>query len=328
MPKVFVLSRSFGKFCEKALKIIEQIAEIERIPREKTIGEEDLLQTIKNADAIIVGTERIGRKIIEHCRRLRMIAKHGVGIDNIDLRAATDRGIVVTYAPHANAEAVADFTFGLIISIARRIPQAHFSTIHGMWEGPKFMGNEVYGKTIGIIGLGEIGYRVAKRAMGFNMNILVYDPYVSSEKAREISAKVVSLEKLLRESDFVTLHVPLTNETRGMIGKKELNFMKKTAYLINTSRGAIVNEKALYEALKEGKIAGAAIDVYSREPPDSDFPLFELDNVIMTPHIAAYTVEAMNRMDLTIAEDIIRFFKGEKPRYIANPEVIKNKEEK
>jgi D-3-phosphoglycerate dehydrogenase len=322
MLKVYVLSRSFGKFSEKALKLVESVAKIE-CNLYGRLSEEELLEVIKDVDGIIVGADKIDRKIIENCRKLKIIAKHGVGIDNIDLKAATDNNIVVTSAPHTNAESVADFTIGLILSVARHIPQAHFSTKHGKWEAPRFIGNEVYGKTIGIIGLGEIGYRVARRAMGFSMQILAYDPYISFEKAKETSARVVDLETLLRESDFVTLHVPLTDETRGMIGKKELHLMKKTAYLINMSRGTVVDENSLYDALKEGKITGAAIDVYSREPPSKDFPLFELDNVVVTPHIAAYTREAMSRMDETVAEDIVKFFKGEEPKHIANPEVLK-----
>lgn len=321
-PKVYIASRSFGKFSENALELVKSIAKIERNPYGRVMNEEELLKVIGDIDGLIVGADKITRKIMEHSKNLKIIAKHGVGIDNIDLKAATDNNIVVTYAPHANAEAVADFTMGLILSVARHVPQAHFSTTRSKWEATKFMGTEVYGKTIGIIGLGVIGYRVAKRARGFDMRIFAYDPYISIERAEEISATLVSFETLLRESDFVTLHVALTDETRGMIGEKELALMKKTAYLINTARGAIVDEKALYIGLKNGEIAGAAIDVYSEEPPGDDFPLFKLSNVVLSPHIAAYTNEAMDRMGKIVAEDIIKFFKGEKPQHIANREIL------
>lgn len=322
-PKVYVTSRSFGQYSEEALELVKSVAEIEQNPYGRAMSEEELLQAVENVEGLIVGSDEISRKIIEHGKNLRIIARHGVGVDNIDLKAATDNNVIVTYTPHVNAEAVADFTLGLILSVARSIPQAHLSMRQGKWEATKFIGIEIYGKTLGIIGLGGIGYRVAKRAKGFDVKILAYDPYISHERAREVSAELVDLETLLRESDFVTLHVALTDETRGMIGEKEFNLMKKTAYFINTSRGQAVDEKALYNALKEGKIAGAAIDVYSREPPGADFPLLRLDNVVTSPHIAAYTQEAIRRMDMMNAEDMVKFFKGETPRYIANPEILK-----
>jgi D-3-phosphoglycerate dehydrogenase len=321
-PTIYIASRSFGLFSQEALELVKSIAKIERNPYGRTMNEKELLRIIGEIDGIVVGTDKITRQIIESGSNLKIIAKHGVGLDNIDLKAATENDVVVTYVPHANAESVADLTIGLILSIARRIPMAHFSTKQGKWEAPKFLGTEVYGKTLGIIGLGEIGYRVAKRAMGFNMRILAYDPYVSQERANEVSARLVDIETVLKEADFVTLHAQLTDKTRGMIGKRELSLMKKTAYLINTARGALVDEKALYEALKNKEIAGAALDVYSEEPPSEGFPFFKLDNIIVTPHIAAYTIEAMIRMDYTVAEDIARFFRGEKPLYIANPEVL------
>lgn len=321
--KIYVASRSFGQFSYEALRLVKSVAETERNPHNRAMNEEELLKVIKDVDGIIVGADRINREIIEHSRKLKIIVKHGIGIDNIDLKTATDNSIVVTFTPHANADSVADFTIGLILSIARRIPQAHMSTKNGKWEAIKFMGTEVCRKTLGIIGLGEIGYRVAKRAEGFDMNVLAYDPYVSQERAEEVSAKLVDLETLLKESDFVSLHVALTDETHAMIGEKEFNLMKKTAYLINAARGPVVDEKALHDTLKEEKIAGAAIDVYSKEPPGANFVLFNLDNMIVTPHIAAYTVEAMRRMDTMNAEAIVKFFNGEKPQYIANPEVLK-----
>lgn len=321
-PKVFIASRSFGKYSEKALELLNAVAQIERSPSDRGVTEEELLRVVEEFDGIIVGTDKINRRIIEHAKNLKIIARHGLGVDNIDLKAATDKGIVVTYTPKANAEAVADFTFGLILSIARNIPQAWLSMKQGKWEAPKFMGVEIHRKTLGIIGLGDIGYRVAKRAKGFDMKILYWSRERKMNLEKELDAHYVSLETLLSESDFVTIHVALTDETRRMIGEKEFNLMKKTAYLINTARGPIVDEEALYKTLVEGRIAGAAVDVYCKEPPSPDLPMLRLDNVIPCPHIAAYTKEAVCRMDMMNAEDMARFFKGEKPAYVVNIEVL------
>ncbi|HLE75331.1 MAG TPA: phosphoglycerate dehydrogenase [Candidatus Bathyarchaeia archaeon] len=321
-PKVYVTSRSFGLYSEGTLELIKSVAEIERSPYDRAMNEEELFQAAEDVDALVIGGDKINRRIIEHAKKLKIIARHGVGVDNIDLKAATEKGVVVVYTPNANAESVADFTIGLILSAARRIPQACLSMKQGKWEATKFMGNEVYGKTIGIIGLGEIGYRVAKRAKGFDMKILYWSRRRKVDLEKELNAQYVNLETLLKKSDFVTLHLALTDETRGMIGEKEFNLMKKTAYFINTARGPIVNEEALYKALSEKKIAGAALDVYSKEPPSADFALYKADNALMFPHIAAYTVETISRMDRMNAEDMVKFFKGEKPQYVANPEVL------
>lgn len=321
--KVYITSRSFGQFSAEALELIRSVAEIERNPYGRAMTEEELLKAAENVDGLIVGNDKINDKIIKHAKRLKIIARHGVGVDNVDLKAATNHNIVVTYAPNANADAVADFTIGLILALARKIPQAHISMKQRKWEATTFMGFSVHRKTMGIVGLGEIGYRVAKRAKGFDMRLLYWSRSRKPSLEKELSIQYVDFETLFKESDFVTIHLSLTDETRGIISKKELSLMKKTAYLINTARGPIVDAKALYEALKDGKIAGAAVDVYDKEPPDADFPLLELDNVIATPHIAAYTVEAMFQMDMMNAEDVVRFFKGAKPQSVANVEVLK-----
>jgi D-3-phosphoglycerate dehydrogenase len=321
-PKVYITSRSFGQRCEEAIKLLESLAEVKRNPYGRALNEQELLKIVSDIDAIIVGHDKIDRKIIEHAKKLKIIARHGIGVDNIDLQAATDHNIVVTYAPHANADAVADFTIGLALCLARQIPQAHMSMSECKWESAKFIGVELSGKTLGIVGLGEIGYRVAKRAKSFDMKVIYWSRRRKMGLEKELSIQYVEFENLLRESDFITLHVALTDETRGLIGEKEFSLMKKTAYLINTARGPVVNEKALYKALKDGQISGAAIDVYSEEPPNFEDPLLKLHNVIKTPHVAAYTVEAISRMDLMNAQDLFRFFKGEKPIYVANPEVL------
>lgn len=321
--KVYITSRSFGQFSTEALKLISSVAEIERNPYGRAMTEEELLRVVENSDGLIVGNDKITEKIIKHAKRLKIVARHGVGVDNVDLKAATDSNMVVTYAPNVNAEAVADFTMGLILALARNIPQAHFSMKQRKWEATRFMGFDVRGKTLGILGLGEIGRRVAKRAKGFDMRLLYWSRSRKPSLEEELSVQYVDFETLFKESDFVTIHLALTDETRGILGEKELSLMKKTAYLVNTARGPIVDSEALYEALKEGKIAGAAVDVYDKEPPDANFPLVELNNVIATPHIAAYTVETMFQMDMMNAEDIVRFFKGIRPRNVANLEVLK-----
>jgi D-3-phosphoglycerate dehydrogenase len=322
-PEVYITSRSFGIFCPEAMNLIESIANIKRNPYERPMKKEELVKELRDSEGTIIGGDRFDSEVIKNLRNLRIIARHGVGVDNVDLRAATENGIVVVYAPHSNAEAVADMTIGLMLSLIRHIPSAHISTKSGEWASKRFVGMELYGKSVGIIGLGSIGTRVAKRLRGFNVKILYYDKYrLTPDQEKELSVNYVPFDILLKESDIITIHVPLTDQTRGMIGKKELSLMKKTAFLINTARGLIVDESALYEALKKKKIAGYATDVYTHEPPERDFPLFKLDNVIVTPHIAAYTHEAIKRMDMMIAEDTVRFFKGQRPLHITNPEVL------
>lgn len=323
-PKIYITSRSFGQRCEEAIRLLESFAYVERNPYGRALNEQELLQIVSDVDALIVGHDNINRKIIEHSKKLKIIARHGTGVDNIDLQAATEHNIVVTYAPHANADAVADFTMGLVLSLARQIPQAHMSMSHYKWEPAKFIGIELGGKTLGIVGLGDIGYRVAKRAKGFDMKVIYWSRRRKIDIEKELDIQYVELETLLRESDFITLHVALTNETKGLIGEREFSLMKKTAYLINTARGTVVDEEALYKALKNRQISGAAIDVYSKEPPDLEDPLLKLENVIKTPHIAAYTIEALQKMDLMNAQDLYRFFKGERPLYIINPKADKH----
>jgi len=327
-PKVYVTSRSFGRRCARALELVKSVADVERNPYGRTMSEAELLEAVRDVDGLIVGNDKIDRKIIESARRLKIVARHGVSVSNVDLKAATENNIIVTYTPAANADAVADFTVGLMISVARHIPKAHASTIRGRWDSREFIGTEIRGKTLGIVGLGTIGTLVARRVKGFDMRVLYYSRTRKRHLERELGVQYVDLKTLLRESDFVTLHVDLTEETRGMIGAEELNLMKKSAYLINTARGPVVDEEALYKALKEKRIAGAAVDVYSKEPPSADFPLFELDNVVTTPHIAAYTEEAIKRMDMMNAEDVVRFFSGKKPEHIANVEVLERLKER
>lgn len=311
------------KIDEVGVDILRRVA---KITVASAASEDVLVEEIRDMDAVIIRTVgKISAKVIESANKLKVIGRHGAGYDNVDVETATKYGIPVVYTPEANTESVADHTIGLMIAVAKKIPQAHLAlTKNCDWfVRYKYIGTEIYGKTLGIIGLGRIGRAVARRAKGFKMKILAYDPLISEAAAKKLGVKLVDLETLLRNSDFVSLHVPLTKETQGLVGQKELEMMKDGAYLINTSRGEIINENAVYEALVEGKLAGAAFDVYTREPPDRENPLFKLDNVVATPHMAAHTQEALRRMAVDVASDVVRVLRGRKPKYIINPEVYR-----
>ncbi|MBC7130170.1 D-2-hydroxyacid dehydrogenase [Candidatus Bathyarchaeota archaeon] len=274
------------------------------------ISREELKKEVADCQILIVRSRtKVTKEIIDAGKNLKIIARAGAGVDNIDVEYAEKKGIKVICAPEAVAVAVAELTIGLILSLARSIPKADRAMKNEKWIKRELKGWELYGKTIGIIGFGRIGQRVARLAKAFGMKILVCD--LNSPPARlleELRAKVVPLEELLRESDIVTLHVPLTAQTYHMIGEKELQQMKDGAYLVNTSRGPVVDEKALYEALKKGKLAGAAIDVYEKEPPD-DYTLMKLENVVCTPHIGAQTRESQKMASLAVAYKIIQAIK-------------------
>jgi len=324
MPKfrVYITAKSFGKVIPDGLKILEAMAEIKRSPYDRPMTEEELTQGLKEIDAVVLGMDKCSRKVIESLERVRVIGRHGVGLDNVDLDAATERGIIVTYTPHVNADSVADHTWALILALVRKIIPANASTKAGRWEGAKFVGVELSGKTLGILGLGAVGQRVAKRAMGFDMTVLYYDKRRNKAIEREMGITYVDLERLLKDSDIITIHAALTSETKRMIGTRELRMMKKTALLINTARGEIIDEKILVQALREGWIAGAALDVFEREPPKQ---LLNTGNVVLTPHIASYTIEALHRMDTMVAEDIVKVLVGKKPEHVANPKVYEKR---
>jgi len=271
-----------------------------------TITPEQLTKIVSNYDALIVRSRtKVTKEIIEAGRRLRVIGRAGAGLDNIDLETAKQRGITVLSTPEALAEAVAELTIGLIISLARSIPLADRTLKEGKWIKKKLMGWQLEDKTLGTIGLGKIGERVAKIAKALGMKILITEIIpLSPELLKELETEVVPLKELLQRSDVVTLHVPLTSQTYHMIGAKEFQLMKNGAFLVNTSRGAIVDEKALLTALKSGKIEGAALDVYEVEPP-RDLELIRLPNVVCTAHIGAQTKEAQNAAASMIAEKVI-----------------------
>jgi D-3-phosphoglycerate dehydrogenase / 2-oxoglutarate reductase len=289
---------------------------------------EELKKEIADADACIVrsGTQ-ITREVIEAARKLKVIGRAGVGLDNVDVEAASKKGIVVINTPGGNTISAAEHTFCLLMAAARNIPQAVASMKRGEWERKKFTGHELYGKTLGIAGLGRIGGEVAKRAQAFGMRVIAYDPFLRAEKALQIGVEVVSLDDLIRNSDFITLHMPLTADNRNMIGEKELSKMKKSAYVINCARGGLIDEKALAKAIKEGKIAGAALDVFESEPPKDSAELVGLPQVVATPHLGASTEEAQVAVAVDVVQSILDYFNGKGFRNAVNvpqvdPEVL------
>ncbi len=271
-----------------------------------------LKSLLGDARAIIVRNQtQVTAELMAAAPKLEVIGRAGAGLDNIETDAASEAGVVVTYAPRENSISVAELTIGLMLCLARKIPAAHLDTSEGRWNRKAFTGIELFGKTLGVIGLGQIGTMVAERAKAFGMTIIVHDDYVAPDAnhVKELDARLVSLDDLLCEADFVTTHVPLTDETREMFNKERFAMMKPSAMLINTSRGEVVDEEALLHALKNQQLAGAALDVRSVEPPGQS-PLDKLDNVIFTPHIAAFTEEAQDRVVSTVCSDVTRVLEG------------------
>jgi D-3-phosphoglycerate dehydrogenase len=286
------------------------------------VADPDFGAALNYVDAVLCGNDlQVNDELLDLAPRVRAIAKLGAGLDSVDVVAASQRGVVVFHTPGANNQAVADHTFALILCLARRIVYCDQSLRERRWEHTKIIGLEIWQKTIGIIGLGAIGRCVALRAKGFQMKTVAHDPFWPAEFAEEQGIEKMSLNELLRVSDIVTIHAPLTPENKGLIDKKLLKLMKPTAILINAARGEIVNESDLCQALKNGLIAGAGIDVFEQEPPTNS-PLLELDNVVLTPHTAAFTHEAIDNMSKGIVAQLIDYSQGKKPAYIVDPEIF------
>lgn len=318
--KVISTSPTFGYYTNEPVDYLKANGgSIDLYPQEKRPSEDELINILKDYDAAIVGVEKITSRILEETKNLKVIAKHGSGVDNIDIKAASRKGILVLYAPGTNSEAVADLTIGLFLSLARSIPFADRSIREGQW--PRIVGFELFRKVLGIIGLGEIGKRVAKRAKGFEMRVVAYDPIQDEAFARQWEITYLSLNQLLAISDFISVHVPSIPSTRNMISEKEFNNMKKGAFLVNISRGDVIDEEALYRALKEKRIRGAALDVFKNEPPTNS-PLLGLENVVLTPHMGAYTYEALKETGMLCVKGIVDVFQGRLPTHIVNPEVL------
>ena len=304
--------------------ILEKYCEVEVNKEDMPLSKNEIINRLHKKQALCPVGDIIDSEIMDSAPDLKVIANYGVGYDNINIDSATQRGILVTNTPGVLTESVAEMTWSLLLCIARCVIEADSFIRAGKfkWTGPKmFLGTELSDKILGIIGAGRIGTEVAKKSRVFNMRVLYYD-LVENEEMKKIGGKRVELEYLLKESDFISLHVPLTSKTRHLIGEKELGLMKKTAYLINTSRGAVIDEIALVKALKEGKIAGAALDVYENEPEITE-GLSDMKNVVLTPHIGSATKEAREKMAIMMAENCIAALKGEIPPNLVNPEVLK-----
>lgn len=304
--KLVILSRSFAKSSNLPIEYLEQYPDLDyKILRNNSPEDRDhVASQIGNANAVIVGSDVIDRYVIDKCPNLKVISKHGVGLDNIDLDSANNRGIVVTKTINANNEAVADLTLLMMLAIQRDFSKNLINPDILDWI-PKNLSNDLFEKTVGIIGYGEIGKSVAKRLAGFSCKILVYDPSFNGEDLSGILVKQTDLEDLYKISDIITLHVPLNDSTRNIINKDAISKMKHGVAIINTARGGLIDEGALYQALINGKVKGVGLDVFAKEPPIGE-PLLNLPNVVATPHIATHTLESNMRMGIKAVENVIK----------------------
>ncbi|HHI00659.1 MAG TPA: D-glycerate dehydrogenase [Thermococcus litoralis] len=325
-PKVFITRQ----IPENGIKMIEKFYEIEIWKDPKAPPRSVLLEKVRDVDALVtLVTDKVDEDLLENAPKLKIIAQYAVGYDNIDIEAATRRGIYVTNTPGVLTDATADLAFALLLAVARRIVEADAFVRSGEWKKSgigwhplMFLGYGLKGKTLGIVGFGRIGQALAKRAKGFGMKVIYYSRTRKTKAEKEIGAEYVDFETLLKESDFISLHVPLTTETCHMIGERELKLMKPNAILINTSRGAVVDTNALIKALKEKWIAGAGLDVFEEEPYYNE-ELFKLENVVLAPHIGSATHEARESMADLVAKNLIAFAKGEIPPNLVNSDVLK-----
>lgn len=306
-------------------KGIDNLKEVADVVVDTSITPEELLETIHEYDGIIVRSRtKITKEVIDKADNLKIIARAGVGVDNIDLDEATEKGIMVVNSPESTSITVAEHTMGLLLTLARKLSIADKSVKEGKWEKKKFMGTELRNKTLGVIGMGRIGSQVVNRCKAFEMDAIVYDPYLPEEVASQMGVVLTDLETVLKNADFITIHVPLTPETKHLISEHEFDLMKDTAFITNCARGGIIDEEALYDALSNNKIGGAALDVYEEEPPAKDSKLFELDNIVLTPHIAASTKEAQRDAAIIVADEIIELAKGGTPQNVLNMPRIDN----
>lgn len=306
MKKVLITSRSFGQVSDDPMKmLIDAGFEVEFYNNE--YDEIEFQKHLSSCDALIIGAHKLTEEAVKGSPNLKIVSKHGAGLDNIDLNITQKYGIHVTNVPAVNSNAVADLAFSLILDVARKTSYAANSVKSGKWS--RIIGIDVYGKNISIIGFGEIGKNVARRANGFSMKIFVYDPFVT-ELPDEFKgyAKIVSFEEAIKSADFLTLHVPLNDKTRNLIDNREIKLMKKGSFIINTSRGGIVNEEALVQSIKDGHIAGAGLDVLELEPIKDNNPLAELQQVTITPHMGMYSFEAIDNVSLIAAKNVVDYF--------------------
>ncbi|MFD2042896.1 phosphoglycerate dehydrogenase [Ornithinibacillus salinisoli] len=279
---------------------------------------EQLVAKIGSYDGLLVRSQtQVTKELLEHARNLKIVGRAGVGVDNIDLDAATERGIIVVNAPNANTNSAAEHTMAMIMALSRKIPQAYFALKNHQWDRKNYVGVELKNKTLGIIGLGRIGTEVAYRAKGQRMKVFAYDPFLSPEKAEKMGIAFGTLEEVLKTSDFITVHTPLMKETKHLINEEAFNLMKPGVQIVNCARGGIIDEEALYKAIISKKVAGAALDVFEKEPIHHHV-LLELPEVIATPHLGASTVEAQKNVTIDVSEDVVNFFAGDVVRNPVN----------
>ncbi|MCX8187270.1 MAG: glyoxylate reductase [Nitrososphaeria archaeon] len=323
-PKVLVTRR----IPETGIRILKEHCEIRYRDALEPMGREELLKEIRDVDALYCTlSEKVDRGVIDAGKNLRVVATMSVGVDHIDVDYATSRGIFVVYTPGVLTETTADFAWALLMAAARRVVEGDRLIRAGGWRfswAPTMMlGYDVHGKVLGIIGFGRIGQAVAKRAKGFDMKVLYYDIERREDLEKKLGVEYRPMDEILREADFITLHIPLTPQTERLIGERELRMMKKTAILINTSRGKVIDQEALIRALKMGWIAAAGLDVFDEEPLPTDSPLINLENVVLTPHIASASYETRSKMAEYAASGLISILKGEVPDNLYNREVLK-----
>jgi D-3-phosphoglycerate dehydrogenase len=296
------------KLAEAGINFINEQDDVQ-VHIETGLSEDELCKIIGDYDALLIrsGTQ-VTEKVLQAGQRLKIVGRAGIGVDNVDVNAATDSGVIVMNTPDANATTTAELAIAHMLSLSRHLPMADLSIRYGKWERSRLMGSEVAYKTLAVLGFGTIGRIVAMRGLGLKMRVIAYDPFVTKEVFEEIGVEPVELDQLVEQADYLTLHCPLIDKTRGIIGSEQLAAMKKTAMVINCARGGLIDESALYDALKNGQIAGAALDVYENEPP-TDSPLLELKNIVFTPHLGASTSEAQVAVSVEIARQVVTFLK-------------------
>jgi D-3-phosphoglycerate dehydrogenase len=325
MPYKILISDSLSK---EAVDILQKEKDL-KVDVNTKLTPDELKKVIKDYDGLLVrSSTKVTKDVINSADKLKIIGRAGVGLDNVDIDAASKKGVIVVNTPGGNTISTAEHTFSMMLALSRSIPQADLSMKKGEWERKKFMGVELYGKTLGIVGLGRIGTEVAKRALSFDMKVVAYDPYLSFEKAKDLGIESVDLEGLLKQSDYITVHTPLTEDTKHVISDKQFEIMKKGVRVINCARGGIIDEAALMKAIESGKVSGAALDVYEEEPPVKDSKLLKSDKLVLTPHLGASTEEAQVNVAIDIANTARDILLGRCIRNAVNmpcvdPEVFK-----
>jgi D-3-phosphoglycerate dehydrogenase len=327
--KILILAPFAAPVLDRLKKNLEVVYE-NWMETKRLLSSQEFVGRIQEQDIpiVVVEADFVQREVFERATKLKFLGVCRADLVHIDMAAATERGVLVVSTPARNAVAVAELTVGLMLSLLRKIPAAHNTVSSGKWVDPTdayfhMRGRELWHKTIGIVGFGAIGRHVAKRLLAFEANVLAYDPYVDSEKMRNMGVAKVDLDEMMKESDIVTIHCTTTSETVGLINTRRLSLMKPTAFFVNAASAYVVDEQALVEVLRERRIAGAAFDVYKTWPVKPDDPILKLDNVILTPHVGGATDESVLRHSEMMADDIERFLKGERPKNLVNPQVWK-----